>query len=67
MNLLIPTLHERIVRMNDVELAELADSESLAIASSSKFEGLLLDQDKIRDELLAGYRVIRNRRDEKDV
>lgn len=60
MNLKIPTLHERIVRMSDVELAELADGESLSIANSSKLEGLVLDQDKIRDELLAGYRVIRN-------
>ena len=66
MNLQIPTLHERIIRMNDVELAELADGESVAIANSSKLEGLVLDQDMIRDELLAGYRIIRNRRDEKD-
>jgi hypothetical protein len=52
--------------MSDLELAELADGESLAISNSSKFEGLVLDQDKIRDELLAGYRVIRNPRDGKD-
>jgi hypothetical protein len=62
MNLKIPTLHERIVRMSDSELAELADGESLAIANSSKLEGLVLDQDKIRADLLDGYRVIRNRK-----
>jgi hypothetical protein len=48
--------------MSDSELAELADGESLAIANSSKLEGLVLDQDKIRADLLDGYRVIRNRK-----
>lgn len=62
-----PTLLERVVNMTDQELHELAEGESLAIANSSKLEGLVLDQDKIRDELLAGFHVIRNRRRREDV
>jgi hypothetical protein len=60
MHLQIPTLHERILTMTDEELEELATGEALAIAESSKLEGLLLDQDRIRAELLTGYRIIQN-------
>lgn len=62
-----PTLLDRVVNMTDQQLHELAEGESLAIASSSKLEGLVLDQVKIRDELLAGFRVIRNRRRKENV
>ena len=61
MEINIPTLLERIPKMTDQELWELASGEALAIADSSKLEGLVLDQDKIRNELFAGYRVIRHR------
>lgn len=57
----VPTLHERIQKMTDLELEELAESEALAMADSSRLEGLTLDQDKIRKELRAGYRAIRTR------
>jgi hypothetical protein len=60
MNLQSPTLHERILKMTDLELEELAESEALAMADSSRLEGLTLHQDKIRKELLAGYRAIRS-------
>lgn len=56
-----PTLLERVSRMTNQELEEMATGESLAIADSSKLEGLVLDQDRIRDELLAGYLAIRDR------
>lgn len=45
--------------MTGQQLEELAYGESLAIADSSRIEGLILDQDRIRRELLAGYRFIR--------
>ena len=45
--------------MNYIELEELANSEALSMADSSRVEGLTLDQEKIRDRLLAGYRAIR--------
>jgi hypothetical protein len=64
MDLQIPTLHERILTMTDEELEDLATGESLAIAESSKLEGLVLDQDRIRAELLTGFRVIRNHKED---
>jgi hypothetical protein len=54
-----PSLRERISTMTDQQLVELADGESLAMADSSRIEGLILDQDRIRRELLDGYWVIR--------
>lgn len=56
----IPTLAERIPKMNDAELEELAAGEALAISDSCKLEGLTLDRDRIRKELIAGYRAIRD-------
>ena len=50
-----PTLPERILKMTPHELEELASGEALAIADSSRLEGLVLDQTRIRDELLNGY------------
>lgn len=58
MHLNIPTLRERIAAMNDEQLEELADGESLAMTDSSRLEGLVLDQNKIRIALLDGYRKI---------
>lgn len=46
--------------MSDHELGELAAGEALAMADSSKLEGLILDQERIRAELLTGYKRIRN-------
>lgn len=57
----VPTLHERIHSISDIELEELAASEALAMADSSKLEGLALDEEMIREELLAGYHAIRSR------
>ena len=59
MDLNAPTLHERITTMSDSELEELAAGEALAMADSSKLSGLVLDKDRIRKELLEGYRKIR--------
>lgn len=59
MHLNITTLRERIAAMNDEQLEELADGESLAMADSSRLEGLVLDRSKIRIMLLAGYKEIR--------
>lgn len=50
-----PTVLERIPTMTTQELEDLAASEALAMADSSRLEGLLLDQERIRTELLAGY------------
>jgi hypothetical protein len=55
----IPTLAERIIGMTDLELENLATGEALAMADSSRLEGLVLDQEKIRSGLLAGYFSIR--------
>lgn len=57
-----PTLLERVIKLTELELQELADGEAVAIAVSSAFEGLVLDQGKIRADLLDGYRFIRNRK-----
>ena len=54
-----PTLHERLIKLTELELLELADGEAVAIAVSCAFEGLVLDQDRIRADLLEGFRVIR--------
>ena len=54
----IPTLLDRIPRMTQQELEDLADGEALAMTDSSRLEGLTLDYDRIRTELLAGYRAI---------
>lgn len=59
MHLNIPTLHERILTMTDEELERLARSEALAMSDSSRLEGLTLDQEQIRNALLAGYKAIR--------
>ena len=61
MNLNIPTLHERIRTMSDEELEQLAEGEALAIVDSSRLEGLVLDQERIRIELLAGYHIIKSK------
>jgi hypothetical protein len=58
-NLQALTLQDRIKQMNDLELWELATSEALAMADSSLLEGLALDEERIREELLAGYRAIK--------
>lgn len=57
-----PTLLDRVINMTDQELRELANAESLSIANSSKLEGLELDQIRIHDQLLEGYRAIQNKR-----
>jgi hypothetical protein len=57
----IPTLLERIIGMTDLELENLATGEALAMADSSRLEGLVLDQERIRTGLLAGYFAIRDR------
>lgn len=59
MRLNIPTMQERIAAMSDDELEKLATGEALAMADSSRLEGLLLDQNRIRIALLDGYRKIR--------
>lgn len=46
--------------MSSEELEQLATSEALAMADSSQLEGLTLDKDRIRDELLAGYQLIQS-------
>lgn len=53
-----PSLHERIREMSQIELEALAACEALAMADSSKLEGLVLDQERIRIELLSGYQLI---------
>ena len=58
MHLHAPTLLERIHTMTRGELEQLAESEALAMADSSRLEGLALDQDRIRIALLKGYREI---------
>ncbi len=58
----IPTLLERIIGMTDLELEDLATGEALAMADSSRLEGLVLDQERIRSGLLAGYFAIRDRK-----
>lgn len=45
--------------MSDRELEELAAGEALAMADSSRIEGLILDEEAIRAGLLAGYRKIK--------
>lgn len=57
-----PTLLERLIKLNEQELLELAEGEATAIAVSSKFEGLTLDYDKMLADLLEGFRSIRNRK-----
>lgn len=57
-----PTLLERLIKLNEQELHELAEGEATAIAVSSKFEGLTLDHERIRADLLEGFRSIRNRK-----
>lgn len=54
-----PTLRERLKNMSDSELRQLAAGEALAMADSSRLEGLVLDENRIREELLAGYMEIR--------
>ena len=54
-----PTLTERIICMTDPELENIAMGEALAIADSSRLEGLVLDHEKIQTKLLAGYLAIR--------
>lgn len=44
--------------MSQIELEALASSEALAMSDSSKLEGLVLDQERIRFELLSGYQLI---------
>lgn len=44
--------------MSQIELEALAACEALAMADSSKLEGLVLDQERIRIELLSGYQLI---------
>jgi hypothetical protein len=61
MHLNIPTLQERILTMTEAELEELAAGEALAMADSSRLEGLILDQELIRIELLAGYHLIQSK------
>ncbi len=56
-----PTLIERAIKLSDQELQELVEGEAVAITISSKFEGLILDQERIRADLLEGFRIIRNR------
>lgn len=59
MRLNIPALRKRILTMSNDELEQLAKSEALVMADSSRLESLPLDQDRIRSELLAGYLRIR--------
>ena len=47
--------------MSNEELEQLAKAEALAIADSSRLEGLILDQERIRIELLAGYHLIQSK------
>ena len=47
--------------MTEAELEELAAGEALAMADSSRLEGLILDQERIRIELLAGYHLIQSK------
>ena len=61
MNLNFPTVHERILTMTFLELEQLAESESLGIADSSRLEGLVLDQEQIRNELSIGYQLIQSK------
>jgi len=58
MTINFPTLLERISGMSPLDLADLAKSEALAMADSSRIEGLMLDEERIRNELLAGYLAI---------
>lgn len=58
MHLNAPTLLERIHTMTSGELEQLAESEALAMADSSRLEGLILDRERIRIALLDGYRKI---------
>ena len=60
MHLNMPTLLERIHSMSAGELEQLATSEALAMVDSSRLEGLTLDQDRIREEQLSGYQLIRS-------
>jgi len=53
------TLRARIKTMSDSELRQLAAGEALAMADSSRMEGLVLDEHRIKEELLAGYLEIR--------
>ena len=46
--------------MSDQQLEELAAGKALAIADSSRLEGLVLDQQRICSELLVGYKAIRD-------
>lgn len=54
-------LREKIQTMPEQELVQLAESEALAIADSSRLEGLTLDQERISRELLAGYQHIQSK------
>lgn len=54
------SLHERIQQMSQMELEALATSEALSMSDSSRIEGLVLDEERIRSELLAGYLRIRS-------
>jgi|GEM_PF-5053711 len=47
--------------MSQMELETLAASEALAMADSSKLEGLVLDQERICKELLTGYQHIQSK------
>lgn len=58
----MPTLLDRIAGMTPCDLADLAKSEALAMADSSRIEGLMLDEERIRNELLTGYLAIRESR-----
>jgi len=58
MTINFPTVLEGISGMSPLDLADLAKSEALAMADSSRIEGLMLDEERIRNELLAGYLAI---------
>ena len=62
MRLNVPTLHERILGMSKEQLEQLATSEALAMADSSRIEGLILDQERIKTELLTGYHLIQSQK-----
>jgi len=45
--------------MSESELEAFAESEAVSAAASSKVEGLVLDKDLLKTEILNGFRELR--------
>ena len=54
-----PTIIEQILTMSEDDLEKCALGCPLTVPDSSRLEGLVVDQDLLKDRLLADYRLLR--------